>query len=139
MKKPKGTGLKFVYINDLSLIPRYLVDQVKGRDWTTDAFYDNEKIIVNNPFGVLGAFVDKELVKGFLWASVSPLDMNINVHALSVDKEFQGKTILKEAANIMRKIRDQLGLKKIRFITSRPNAMESAGFKRTNRTIMEVV
>lgn len=139
MKKPKGTGLKFVPIDDLTLIPRYLIEQVRDLNATPERFYSLAPLIVNNPLGVFGVFCDQEnIIKGFMWLVISPLDRSLHCKALSIDKKYQGSTILKEAANILKKVKKRNGCTKITFITSRSKAMEKAGFKKTKRCVMEV-
>lgn len=134
-----GTNLKFIPINDLNLIPRYLVDQIKDKDFTTEHFYKMAPIITSNPLGVLGVFSDKESrVKGFMWATISPLSEDLNCHLLSVDKEYQQSTILKEAAGILKKIQNINKCGKIIFTTTRPKAFEKAGYKYNKHTMMEV-
>jgi len=134
-----GTNLKFIPINDLNLIPRYLVDQIKDKDCPTERFYKMAPVITGNPLGILGVFCDNESqVKGFMWATISPLSEALHCHLLSVDKEYQRSTILKEATGILKKVQKINNCSKITFNTSRPKAFEKAGYKCSKHRMMEV-
>lgn len=134
-----GTNLKFIPINDLNLIPRYLVDQIRDKECTTERFYEMAAVITSNPLGILGVFCDRDSeVKGFMWASINPISANLHCHLLSIDKEYQRLTIIKETTGILKKIQKLNKCKKIVFQTSRPKAMEKAGFKRSRHCMMEI-
>ncbi len=123
-----GTNLKYIPVQDFSLIPRYLVDQVKDKDWTTDRFYELAEMILGSPFTLLGVFADKEhTVKGFLWATINPLSMCIHVQVLSIDKEYQGKGIQSETMNILKGIGKKNGIDKIKWLATRTAAYEKQG------------
>ncbi|ACL05665.1 GNAT family N-acetyltransferase [Desulfatibacillum aliphaticivorans] len=140
----KGTGLRYIPVPDFSLVPRRLIEQVKPRQCSPDQLYSLGPMICKNPFNLLGVFAPMDQgspafgqIKGFLWASINPLDRKIHVHILSVDPEYQGKGIIEEAGNILEKIRARQKLKGIVFKTTRPKAMEKMGFKRSETILME--
>ncbi len=128
-----GTQLKYVKVKDLSIIPRHLFEQVKPREFDPDQLYAWGPIILQNPLNLFGAFIDKEMtIRGILWSSFNPLDQKLHVHILSVDKEYFGRGILKEAEGILKKNKKKLNAKGIRFSTSRPKAFEKYfGYKKT--------
>ena len=135
---PKGTCLKFVRAKDINLIPRYLFEQVKPMDFDIDALYKWAPIIYDNPMNILGAFLDSEnKVKGVMICSFNPVNQTIIVPLLSVDKEYYGKGILKEADGILNKFKRTLGAKKISIVTTRPHAMEKIGYAKSSVTMME--
>jgi len=138
-KKNKGTGLKYIPIFDFFLIPRYLIEQVEPLEFEVDRLYAMSREITANPMNILGAFANENHeVKGFLWANVNPLNNTIYVHILSVDKEYQGRGIIGEATNILRKLIAQHGLKeKIVFRTVKPEAFKRWGYKESEIIIME--
>lgn len=134
-----NTKLKAVRIMDVCLIPRHLVDQIKLRDWPTERFYTLSGAIAGA--GLVYAWVDeKSLVRGFLWANVSPLDMNLHVHLMSVDKEYQGKGVLKDGVDLCRAIATALKLNGIVAWTRGVNAFRKLGFTPTGeqKCVMEV-
>ena len=134
----KGSGLKYIPINDFNLIPRYLIDQVKPKDWETDRLYKFGPTITASPFTLLGVFVDNDsMVQGFMWSTVNPLDEKIHTHILSVSKEYQRKGIAGEARNILKKTQKKLNLKGILFQTTRHKAFERLGWENTGMVTME--
>ena len=144
-KKTKGTGLRFIPVNDFSLIPRGLVEQIKPREYNVERLYELGPEICRNPLNILGVFApmdesapDHGVVKGFLWAGVNPLDEKIHVYALSLARDRQGRGIMNEARNILEKIRVGKGLKGITFSTTRPRAFEKLGISRSPSILMEV-
>ena len=142
--KARGTGLRYIPVPDFALVPRHLIEQVKPMQCSPDRLYRLGHMICRNPFNLLGIFAPMDpqspafgQVRGFLWATINPLDEKIHVHMLSVDKEYQGKGIVNETRNILEKIRTKQKLKGILFRTTRPKALEKMGFKRSEIILME--
>lgn len=138
-KKPRGTGLRFVKVQDLGLVPRHLVDQVKP-PISVERFYMMARAVEGNPLSILGVFADMQtrVVHGFLWAGVNPLDEFLDVHVLSVDQEYQRRGIVKETRDIMNKIRKRHGLAGVRFQTVTPEIFEGYA-RRSDLVIMEAI
>ena len=135
---PKGTGLKWIPINDFNLIPRSLIEQVEPLDFDVDDLYKIGPLIVQNPLTMLGVFTDKKpLIKGYMWAAINPLTRMINVQHLCVDEDCRGMGIIGEAWNLLKKIQEKHGLKGITFSTATPEKFERWGFKKRDLTIME--
>lgn len=135
----KGTGLRYTPIQDVNLIPPYLLDQVEPKEWATEKLYQFGEMITNNPLSILGVFSNKEhLIKGVLWGTVNPLTEKIFIHILSIDQEYQGRGIVKETTAILKKIQDKHNLKSIRFYTNQPEKFESAGYEKTGDMAMEL-
>jgi hypothetical protein len=137
-KKKKGTGLKYESINDVRLIPRYLLEQIKPKTFDPDRFYTLGPAITKNPLLSLGVFTKDDFVKGFMWAAINPLTEQLLVHVLSIDKEYQSKGVLGEVRGILKRIVKQRNLKGATFGTRAPRAFEKFGYKRTNMHLMEV-
>jgi len=137
--KPKGTCLRFVKVKDIHLIPRYLFEQVKPRDFNIDKLYEWAPILLANPMNLLGAFIDRsETIRGVMWSDFNPITEKITVHILSVDKEYFGSGILKEADGIVCKFKKKLNAKGILVTTTRSKALEKIGYTKT-QTLMEKV
>lgn len=137
-KRPSGTGLKFTRIKDFGLVPRRLVEDVKPKDCDPDALYAWGPAICADPRTLLGVFADREsLVRGFLWATVNPLDRRIHVQMLSVDREFRGRGIVKEAKGILDRVKSETGAVGLVFRTVRPELFTGLGFIRSETVIME--
>jgi len=133
-----GTCLKFVKVN-INQIPRYLFEQVKPREFDVDKLYEWAPILLNNPMNLFGAFIDKEEnVRGVMWSTFNPISSRIQVHILSVDREYYGKGILNEADGILNKFKKKLGAEKIVFQTTRPRVFERfLGCKKSKSVNME--
>lgn len=137
-KKSGGTGLKFLRIYDFGLVPRHLVEQVEPKDCDPDALYALSSAICADPRTILGVFADREaIVQGFLWATLNPLDRRIHVQMLSVDENFQGRGIVREARGILEKVKRETGALGMIFRTVRPELFEGLGFVRSETIIME--
>jgi len=139
-KKKQGTELKWIPIqgDQISMVPRHLLDQVEPHNWDVDRFYRLAGLLKASPFNVMGVFADKTgQVQGFLWGSINPLDERFHVHILSVDKAYQGRGIIGEARGIINKIMKESGMKSMVFCTVMPEKFERWGFKRSASVFME--
>lgn len=140
--------LKFVRIFDPIHIPKYLVDQIKGRDYEIEDFYAYQKqanLVTDNgdtklnPLNHLYVLVNEDNeVKGFAWFTVNPLSKSIFINNYSMDKEYwhKGKAIehLKDfVVNILKKAK----LNQILWHTNYPKHFEKYGFKRSKSILME--
>ena len=143
--KNKGTGLRWIPQTSFALIPRYLIEQVEPIGGVKpEKLYEFGPAICKSPFNILGVFVpmderssDFGQAKGFLWATVNPLTEKIDVHMLSIDKEYRGRGIIKEAKNIIEKIISKSALRGIVFKTTRPEGFEKVGFTKSDQIVME--
>lgn len=137
-KKPKGTGLKYVPAG-VNLIPRYLIEQIKGIDFDIDKFYQLAPVIEKNPFNFIGLFIDKgNKVQGFMWSTYNPLSDHLFVNMLSVEKEYQRLGIIKECIGICKKILKGIGsCGNISAKTTRPKAFSKYGFKESKQVIVD--
>lgn len=126
-------------------IPKYLIEQVRDRDYSVEDFYDyhrfnclteEEKL---NPFSHLYVLADKtNQVKGMLWFDVDPLTKDILIQTYSVDKEYWNKGVaVKKLAEHVKDIRKKGNLKKIFWVTNYPKHSEKNGFKRSKNILME--
>jgi hypothetical protein len=139
-EKKKGTGLKWVPISGdlLSLVPKYLIEQIEPRKWDVDRFYKLAPVLTASPFNLMGVFVDKaNKVKGFMWATANPLDEMLHVHFLTVDQEYQKHGIIGEAKGILSKVKDKSKAKGLLFSTVFPEKFEKYGFKKSDSIMME--
>lgn len=133
------TGLKAVRLMDLCLIPRRLLEQIKLREWPVERFYALSGPISQG--GMVHGWVDSEsLVRGFMWSNVSPLDMMLHVHLLSVDREYQRRGILADAVDLCREIARFNKLTGIVAWTRGARAVSRLGFSATGeqKCVMEI-
>ena len=145
----KFSDLKFVRLiqpNQFGLIPRYLFEQVKGGEFKIDRLYQIGPILLASPLTFLYILADKEQLKkgsaspkGVLWAEVNPFCEDVKAHIFSVDKEYQGNGAMVEVIDKLKEIYASEKLTgKITSETTRPKAVEKAGWKISDRINMEI-
>lgn len=140
--------LRFVRIFTPVHIPKYLVEQVRDRDYSVEDFYAfQESACLRmtkeghslNPLNHLYVLAnDENITKGFLWFSIDLLGKNICIQIFSIDKEywFNGKAVEK-LANFIKDIRKKAKLNKVYWITNYAKHSERHGFKRSKSVLME--
>lgn len=146
--KDKFEKLRWVRAISPDIIPKYLVEQIKHREFTVEDFYKFQKMncmlqgkegMNINPLNHLYAVVDEEnLVKGFLWFSVDPLGKNIFINNFSMDQEywFGGKSV-KMATEKVKELMKSGKIKKSYWLTRYPKHSERYGFKRAKDILMQ--
>jgi hypothetical protein len=140
--------LRFVRVFTPIHIPKYLVEQVRDRDYSVEDFYAfQESACLRmtkegpslNPLNHLYVLSnDENITKGFLWFSIDPLGQDICIQIFSMDKEywFNGKAVEK-LASFIKDIRRKAKLNKVYWITNYPKHSERHGFKRSRSVLME--
>lgn len=148
MKEHNIESLKWVRIFTPAHIPKYLVEQVRDRDFSVEDFYkyqETASIIKNkegfslNPLNHLYVLVnDENIVKGFLWFTINPLSKDIHLNTFSIDKEYwyKGKAVEK-VADFIKDIKNKANLNKIFWITNYEKHSRRHGFKRSRSILME--
>lgn len=87
----------------------------------------------------LYAFADTDnLIKGFLWGDVNPLNHSFVIHVLSADKIYQGTGVLPAVKDFAITIKKTLGLKDVTWTTTRPKAFARAGLRYSEQTLMKL-
>lgn len=147
--------LKFVRLTDPSmagLIPRYLIDQAKDKDFTTERFYALAPMLIANKLNIIGLFADADnKVKGFMWATINILSEQLYVSVISIDKEYQNCSgdVLQCVFEVIKGFPNDISIKQtikiaklklketIQLVTKRPKSYERRGWHRADVTIME--
>ncbi len=144
----KIEDLRWVRAFAPDLIPKYLVEQVRNRDYSIEDFYkyqhinclmDGDKGQTLNPFNHLYVLANGDnIVKGFLWFIVDPLSKDVVINTFSVDKEYWGNgEAVRKLSDHVKKILKVLKLKKVYWLTNYPKHSERHGFKRSKSVLME--
>ena len=129
-------------------IPKYLVEQVKDRDFTIDDFYKYQEInctiqvnggVKLNPLNHLYGLVDENnFVKGFLWFVVDSLSKAACIQTYSVDRELWGKgRAMRWVEELVKEISEKQKIEKIYWVTNYPKHSERYGFRRSKSVLME--
>ena len=140
--------LRWVRVFTGDHIARYLIEQVRDRDYSVDDFFRYQQIncmvqtedgIKLNPFNHLYVLADKNnIVQGMLWMTIDPLAKDILVQVFSMNKDYWYKgEAVKLAADHVKKIRQKAKLNKIYWVTNYPKHSERYGFKRSSSILME--
>lgn len=140
--------LRWIRVFTSMHVPKYLVEQVRDRDYSVDDFYTHQdaNLLMTvhgqpqlNPFHHLYVLVEPgNLVKGFLWFVIDPLTKDIAINTFSMDKEYWGRgKAVEMLANHVKEIRKKAKLKKVYWITNYPKHSERYQFKRSKSVLME--
>ena len=137
------SDLKFVMIYDFSLIPRHLLEQIKDNDnpnLNIDLLCKYGNQMFGGGFTFLEVLVDSDnIIRAFVWFTVSPVFNAIQVDMVSLEKKYQGTGKLSPIIiNRMKDLMIKYKLSKIVFATKTPEIFEKHGVERSNSIIMEI-
>lgn len=148
MKEHNPEDLEFVRIFTPHHIPRYLVEQIKHRDYEVDEFYvyldaiglrQTKEGPALNPFCHMYVLIDSnKIAQGFLWMTIDPLTKDLIIHNFSIDPKYwcKGKAIEK-LTGFLKTLLNKIHIKKVYWTTNCPKACERYGFKASKFTLME--
>jgi len=140
--------LRWVRLFNPTLIPKYLVEQVKNREYSVDDFFKFQELncLVNtkgsptlNPFNHLYALVSNDnQVKGYMWAVIDPLTKDMLINTFSIAKEYwhngEAVSVLQENVEAIIK---KMKIDKVLWITTAPKHSKKYGFKDSKNVMME--
>lgn len=144
----KFDKLKFIRIFDPNHVPKYLIEQIKDRDYDVEKFYryheynclihgsDGPRL---NPSHMLYLISnDQHIPCGVLWCTVSLLSNDLVIQTFSMDKDYwgQGKAV-KLLEKKCKEIKEICELNNIYWVTKYPKHSEKYGFKRSKSVLME--
>jgi len=144
----KIDNLKWIRVFTPDHLPKYLVEQVRDRDYSIEDFYkfhtlncitQKDNTFTVNPFNHLYVLANQDnIVKGFLWFTIDPLAKNIFIQTFSIDKEywFKGYAMRKVSEHV-KEIRKKAKLNKIYWITKFEKHSKYYGFKPSSSILME--
>ncbi len=146
--EPDFEKLKFIRIFDPVHIPKFLIEQIKDRDYEVEQFYEFQSRVCLlhsdgssrlNPYNLLYLIItdDNDSV-GMLWCVVAPLSEDLVIQTFSMHKDYwcQGKAV-KLLEEKVREIKDGCKLNKVFWITRYPRHSEKYGWKRSKGVLME--
>ena len=132
-------NLTFIKLKIPRLIPKELIESVKGRTFTTERFYEYQENNVSNPYNYLYALVNEEKkIEGYLWAEMNALDGSLFVNTFSVSKSYwhKGDTI-KTALEFVRGLYLETGAEMVFWVTQNERFFSKKGLKRSKSFLME--
>lgn len=138
--KQHSKGLKLIPCPDPRLVPKELVEQVKGRNFDVEAFYSYQLRSSGDKANVLLVIVDdKYRVVGFLWITVDGFEKMLFLNTISIDVPHQGdKELIRMIREYVRELAGKLGFSRIVTVSDRGKALERYGFEDTKLKIMKM-
>ena len=131
--------LEFAPCKMPQLIPRVLIESVKGLNFSPEDFYSYQTRNLNNPNNFIFYLINPAMrVHGFLWAERNMLDDSLFVNTFSVSKEYWGKgEAIPHVIEFLRDLCQKVQIKRTYWITTNEKFFVKKGFKRSKNTLME--
>jgi hypothetical protein len=131
--------LQFVKLKIPRLIPKDLIEGVKGRTFSPEQFYSYQEKLVSNPYNLLFVLVDKEKkIQGYLWCEINMLDGSLFVNTFSINKEYWGKgDAIPKVVEFLRELKKSTKATHVFWVTTNEKFFIKHGFKRSKNCLME--
>lgn len=131
--------LTFVKLKLPRLIPYELIDNVKGRTFTPEQFYEYQESQIDNPFNFLYALIDDaRKIHGYLWAEINVLDNSLFVNTFSISKDYWGKgKAIPKVMDFLRTVVGKTKSPRVFWITTNEKFFLKNGFRRSKNVLME--
>lgn len=140
--------LKWIRVFTPVHIPKYLVEQIRDRDYSVEDFYKFQEMccvrMTNNgpslnPLNHLHILAnDENTTKGFVWFTIDELSKDIFINTFSMDKEYWNKGYaVEKLSDFVKEIREKANLNKIYWVTNYEKHSMRYGFKRSKSILME--
>lgn len=131
--------LNFVRLKIPKLVPRELIENVKGRTFTPEQFYKYQENNVENPYNHLYVLVDdQKKIHGYLWAEVTVLDDSLFVNTFSIDKNYWGKgEAIPKVVEFLHELKKKTKAQRCFWVTTNEKFFLKHGFKRSKNVLME--
>lgn len=120
-------------------IPIELIEQIKTSDWTPERYLDFLRVVENSPLQfIFGIFRGVDLL-GYVWCEANLLEMTLFIDTISIKKQFKlDKKVSNEIIRLLKFFLKESGLRKIRFLTDRPDFFLRNGFKKSKQLLLEL-
>lgn len=137
--KKKIEELQFVRLKIPRIIPKDLIESVKGRTFTADQFYEYQEAQVDNPYNYLYALINEDKkIQGYLWAESNLLDGSLFVNTFSITKEYWGKgEAIPRVIEFLVELKNKMKAPRVFWITTNEKFFLKHGFKRSKNVLME--
>jgi N-acetylglutamate synthase-like GNAT family acetyltransferase len=132
-------NLTFVRLRLPKLIPKELIEEVKGRTFTPEQFYIYQDQQIDNPYNFLFALIDEDKkIQGYLWAEINILDGSLFVNTFSIRKKFWGKgKAIPMVIKFLEELKQKTKAPRVFWITTNEKFFVKHGFKRSKNVLME--
>lgn len=131
--------LMFVKLKIPRLIPKQLIEEVKGKTFTPEQFFNYQERQIDNPYNYLYALIDaNKKIHGFLWAEVNSLDGTLFINTFSISKDYWGKgEAIQKAVQFLVELKKKIGAPKVFWVTTNEKFFKKHGFKVSKQVLME--
>ena len=138
-KDPTVSKLEFVRLKIPGIIPRELIEAVKGRTFTPEQFISYQEAQIDNPGNFLYVLVDSERkIQGYLWAELNILDNTLFVNTFSISKDYWGKGAgIHKAIEFLATLKEKTKAPRVFWVTTNEKFFAKHGFKRSKNCLME--
>ena len=132
-------SLIFVRLKIPRLIPKELIESVKGKTFTPEQFYDYQEGMVGSLYNHLFALVDEDKkIHGYLWAESNALDGSLFINTFSVSKLYWGKgEAIKKVTDFLDEFHKKIGATKVFWATTNERFFLKKGFSRSKISLLE--
>jgi N-acetylglutamate synthase-like GNAT family acetyltransferase len=133
-------NLSFVRLKIPRLIPIELIENVKGRTFTPEQFYQYQESQIDNPLNFLYVLIDQSnKIHGYLWAEINFLDRSLFINTFSISKEYWGRGEgITKAIHFIRDLNKKIKSPRVFWITTNERFFLKKGFKRSKNILMEI-
>lgn len=136
--------LKFIKIlipENVRLIPKELIESVKGRLFSVEQFYkyQEDQAKHENAANLLYVLMGKDKkIEGYLWLEMNQLDKSLFVNTFSISKKYwyKGKAMYK-AVDWVEKIKNKHACPRVFWCTVNERFFVKHGFKKSQTVLME--
>lgn len=137
-------SLKFMKVRipeNVRLIPKALIEAVKGQLFTVEEFYKYQEMNIKegNPGNLLYALIsDNNKIEGYLWAELNQLDRSLFINTFSISKDYWHKGgVMPKVIEFLGKLKDKHECPRVFWITTNDKFFVKHGFKRSKNVLME--
>lgn len=137
--KNLSPNLRIVPLKYPNILPRELIENVKGRTFEPEDFIKYLSNNVDNPVVMLYVLIDDESkIHGYIWIEKNLLDNSLFINTFSVSKEHWGKgKVIDLVIPFLEALKQKMGSKHVFWITTNPKFFQKRGFKVSKNVLME--
>lgn len=138
-KEEKTDILEFVSLKIPTLIPKDLIENVKGRTFTVEQFYKYQQKHLKDPDNHLYAIVDAvKKIQGYIWADVKSLDNSLRIESFSITKEYWEKgKFMENVGEFLKELKFKVNCDRIFWNSTNEKFFMKHGFKRSRISLLE--
>lgn len=135
--KKKKKQLRMTKINDFNLIQLDMLEKGCDDKYIPEKLYKHSDEVFGDGYNILYAFVDKAVIKGFIWLVINVLRGTLIVNVFYIDEEYK-EVALKQLKVDLLRVKEELKLTKVLWVTSKLEDPKKIGFVEDDEVIMRL-